>query len=114
MKEIADFPGYFITRSGEVWSNKYGTPYKMKPGRAGAKKAYLMVTLRKDGKQYARKIHRLVAEAFIPNPKDLPIVMHKDDNPHNNCVENLRWATQKENILDCVAKGRHVGNRKAK
>lgn len=42
-------------------------------------------------------IHRLVAQAFIPNPDNLPCVNHKDENPNNNNVDNLEWCTQKYN-----------------
>lgn len=43
------------------------------------------------------RVHRIVAQAFIPNPEDKPEIDHIDCNPSNNCVENLRWCTHKEN-----------------
>lgn len=43
------------------------------------------------------KIHRLVAEAFIPNPNELPFINHKDEDKHNNCADNLEWCTAKYN-----------------
>lgn len=58
---------------------------------------YLFVCLHKDKKQKRFDIHRLVAKAFVPNPNNLPVVMHIDDNPKNNNVKNLKWGTQKEN-----------------
>lgn len=63
------------------------------------KDGYLIVGLYKNGKGKTKKIHRLVAEAFIPNPEDKPTINHKNGIRSNNCVENLEWATMSENQL---------------
>lgn len=52
---------------------------------------YYVVTLTKNGKGKQFRVHRLVAEAFIPNPNKLSMINHKDENRTNNCVENLEW-----------------------
>lgn len=54
---------------------------------------HLRVVLCEAGKKKRVFIHRLVAEAFIPNPNNLPVVNHKDEDPSNNYVENLEWCT---------------------
>ena len=54
---------------------------------------HLRVVLCEAGKSKRVFVHRLVAEAFIPNPNNLPIVNHKDENPANNIVSNLEWCT---------------------
>lgn len=58
---------------------------------------YLTVGLSKNGKRKNFKVHRLVAEAFIENPNNHPIINHKDENKQNNCVNNLEWCTYKYN-----------------
>lgn len=60
-------------------------------------KNYLGVCLFKNNKRKPFKVHRLVAEAFIPNPDNLPQVNHKDENKQNNRADNLEWCTQKYN-----------------
>ena len=58
---------------------------------------YLQVFLHKEGKRKNCTIHRLVAQAFLPNPDNLPEVNHKDENPLNNNINNLEWCTRKYN-----------------
>ena len=61
------------------------------------KQGRVTVMLCKDGKHYLKSVHRLVAEAFIPNPKHHPQVNHINENPADNRVENLEWCTAKYN-----------------
>ena len=95
MKDIKDYEGlYAITRDGNVWSyksNKFLKPILDKDD-------YHTVNLYKDKKMKTFRIHRLVAQAFIPNPKGLPQVNHKDEDKSNNCVENLEWCDAKYNM----------------
>ena len=62
-------------------------------------KGYLRVSLHKNNKHKHCFIHKLVAEHFIPNNNGLPEINHKDENPLNNCVDNLEWCTHKYNLL---------------
>ena len=94
MKDIENYEGlYAITRSGSVWS--YKSNKFLKPSNNG--KGYYQISLCKDGKGKNYLIHRLVAEAYIPNPEGLPQVNHKDENTQNNCASNLEWCDAKYN-----------------
>lgn len=107
IKQIEGFSQYFITSFGRVWSNtsnKWLTPTKSKRGNH----TRLYVSLGKGNKYY---IHRLVANAFIPNPNNLPEVDHKDTNGENNKVENLRWVSHYENSQNELTK-EHVKQNK--
>lgn len=57
----------------------------------------MRINLRKDGKTYTKQVHRLVAEAYIPNEEGKPQVDHINEVKDQNCVSNLRWATPGEN-----------------
>lgn len=58
-----------------------------------------------NGRHISKRIHRLVAEAFIPNPENLPIVMHKNNDKQDNTVENLKWGTVSENTQQAFDDG---------
>lgn len=66
---------------------------------------YRFVALSKNGKTETGYIHRLVAEAFIPNLKELPEVNHKDGRKANNNLDNLEWVTHQENVVHAYQKG---------
>lgn len=94
-KEIENYPDYEISSYGRVKSLKWGKTRMLKFSTNNS--GYLTIHLRKNGKTKSYLIHRLVANAFIPNPDNKPCIDHIDGNPSNNRVENLRWVTQKEN-----------------
>lgn len=110
MKPIKGYEGlYAITEDGQVWSyisNKFLNK------RVQKRDGYELVNLYKDGKQKTFQVHRLVAEAFIPNPENKPTVDHKDRNKLNNCVENLKWATTKEQAMNRDYKTRRTRGKK--
>lgn len=79
---------------GKVYTVKYPARIRKLP----IVKGYYYMLLKKDGKYYAFGVHRLVAEAFIPNPDNLPEVNHIDENRLNNAVWNLEWCDHYHNI----------------
>lgn len=88
IKDIKGFENYQVTDDGRVWNKK-----KNKWQKQWLRNGYPCVSL----KRRFFSVHRLVAIAFIPNPDNLPIINHKDENKTNNKVENLEWCTHKYN-----------------
>jgi hypothetical protein len=84
---------YSINEEGQVRNDKKGT---FKKAYRNKRNGYWVVDLYNNGKSMKVPIHRLVAEAFIPNPYNKLTVDHKDGNRENNSIENLRWATYSE------------------
>jgi hypothetical protein len=94
--EIVGFNGdYVVNKLGEVISLKSRHPKKLK--LATDRYGYLYCTLYKQGKPFKKKVHRLVAKTFIPNPNGLPMINHKNEIKDDNKVENLEWCTNKYN-----------------
>lgn len=94
MKDVKGYEGlYSVTSCGKVWG------YKRK-GFLSPRlhNGYLRVSLSKDGVAKDFFVQRIVAEAFIPNPNNLPQVNHKDENKTNNTPQNLEWCDAKYNI----------------
>lgn len=97
-KRIKDFEDYAVTDEGKIISYKYKKPTIMKTWFQ--KSGYENIKLCKDNQGYHFLIHRLVAEAFIPNPNNLPEVNHKNKNRADNRVENLEWCSRKDNLYE--------------
>lgn len=96
-----DIKGYYVSDKGRVWSEQ---SERFISGNTN-KKGYAEFTLKKGGKTIRRYLHRMIAEAFLRNEKNYPIVRHLDDNPSNNCVDNLAWGTQIHNMADARSNG---------
>jgi hypothetical protein len=98
-KEIKGYEGYYeVSNTGLIKSSK-GI-------RKVRKRKYISITLVKQGVFKTHTVHRLVAIAFIENPNNYECVMHIDNNPHNNCVDNLQWGTYQMNNKQTVLDGR--------
>ena len=85
--KIKDFDNYLICGSGAVYSLQKKSARKLKPEVTA--KGYLRINLYKDTVRKHCRVHRLVAQAFIPNPQGFDTVDHIDGNKKNNCISNL-------------------------
>ncbi|MET2121521.1 NUMOD4 domain-containing protein [Enterococcus faecalis] len=104
-KSIKDYCEYYeVSSQGDIRSKKTGKI--LKPYKNG--KGYLIITLSKNGKNKKMRVHRLVAQAFLENPNNLPDVNHKDYDRTNNCVSNLEWMGRKENVQYSSKNGNFV------
>lgn len=93
MIQIDSYPRYFISEDGKIWDSKrqsYLRPFVRN-------KRYLAVNLYNDKGGKMCLVHRLVAQAFIPNINNLPQVNHKDENTQNNHKDNLEWCDAQYN-----------------
>ena len=96
-KKIEGYDDYLIRGNGDVYSLKGKRARKLKPGKRHKNKDYLSVILYKDNKLKNYLVHRLVAQAFIPNPYGFDTVDHIDGNKKNNCISNLQWLSRGDN-----------------
>lgn len=97
-RPIVGYTNYEVSSLGRVRSlgiDKYHPSKILKPWFSN--KGYPLVDLHLNGKRIHKLVSRLVGEAFIPNPKNLPFINHKDENPKNNRVDNLEWCDAKYN-----------------
>lgn len=124
-RKIDDAPLYSVSNLGRVkaeacekWHSKRKTLifYPAKIISQGNNNGYLVVTLINDkGKRKTYRVNRLVANAFLPNPQNLPDVCHLNEDSFDNRLVNLKWSTHKENVNGSLrkmriskAKGTHV------
>lgn len=98
VKEIPDFPNYYVSDQGKVYSDMKGKTIELKAIKRNKDLDYLCVCLYKEGKHYLKQIHRLVLSTFKPiSDMSSYQVNHKDEDPTNNRLENLEWCTAKYN-----------------
>ena len=98
--EKRDIPGYeglyAATEDGRIWSHRQKK--FMKTG--GEPDNYQIIWLvNENHKGRSEYVHRLIAQTFIPNPDNLPVVNHKDEHKDHNWVDNLEWCTQRTNLI---------------
>ncbi|WP_369124839.1 HNH endonuclease [Bacillus cereus group sp. TH153LC] len=106
---------YFLTEDGGVFNSESGKYLKGIRNKNG----YLSITLSHKNVKTQHLVHRLIANAYLPNPKGYPNVNHIDGNKHNNSIDNLEWISQRDNVIHAYklglavsVKGEKVGSSK--
>ena len=102
--EIQDFPDYFISTRGRIFSEKYGVMKEMKPSKDS--NGYLQVKLYKERKKHYKRIHRLVGKTFLERVEGKNEIDHDNRIRDDNRLDNLNWVSRRENMIN---KG--IGNR---
>lgn len=108
-KPIEGYVGdYEVSNLGKVKSLKHSKIKILVNRKTKITNNYTCMSVRlfKNKTSKNKTVHRLVAEAFIPNPENKPFTNHIDNNPSNNNVSNLEWCTQKENMGHAAKQGR--------
>lgn len=108
MKLIPQFDHHYVTEDGQIINKKTGVTKKLQTLQSG----YLACTITEFNKGTTMLLHRALALAYLPNPEDKRTVNHIDGNKQNNCLSNLEWATDAENIKHAYDTGLNKGNSK--
>lgn len=103
-RAISGFPDYLVTNTGEIYSRANRRIKKLRPGVKPGGYEFVGLSASR-GKPIYKMVHRLVAEAFLPNPRNRKTVNHRDGKKRNNHVHNLEWATYSENAQHGVDTG---------
>ena len=111
MRPVAEKPDYFVTPSGNYYHQYGDNAFHPIKTHINAKNGYRYVHMQSDGELITRRAHIPVAKAFLPNPDNLPIVGHKDNNKANNSIDNLYWTTYSENSQKAVDDGLLVNDK---
>ncbi len=111
---VVGFPDYEVSNTGRLRSwknNRHGrrkTPVDITPVCKPGEKYPQKLLCNEEGRKKVR-LHRLVATHWLPNPWGHPQVLHRDDDPNNNGIDNLYWGDFSDNAKDKVKNGRHNG-----
>lgn len=101
----------YVTPTGNIYKDYGNNMFYHKSVFPNKNNGYLYCGITYDEGQKQRRVHILVAEAFIPNPNNYPIVMHKDNNKANCIVDNLEWGTVQKNTQDAFNDGLQVNSK---